>query len=208
MSRSSRRRPQSDRRANTSFVAIGLIAGLVLIASASLMNSAPPLSSGPAGDATTGNGHASQSTLLRTGQACSGGGSQSTLADLEADKLPYPLLMPSTEVASVSNLASAWRCQGSEVELRFSSGVNIYLDLNTIDDPARAWEELASADPNDTSVGRALGQPAALIDPAKSKSANGSVSVVSGTTWVVVEGDGKLPLGDLIGVADSLKAIS
>ena len=90
--------------------------------------------------------------------------------------------------------------------MQFSSGINIYLDVNTISDPAAAWAALAAADSFDTSVGTVRGQPAALIDPAKDSTGfgNGSVTLVDGSTWIVVEGDGTIPISSLESVAESL----
>jgi len=89
-------------------------------------------------------------------------------------------------------------------------GVIIYMDVNTIVDPAAAWAALAYQDPYDTSVGMVAGHSAALIDPANDPTgtANGSVSLVEDGTWIVVEGNGQIPISDLEAIAASLKPFS
>jgi hypothetical protein len=93
--------------------------------------------------------------------------------------------------------------------LHFSSGIVVLENINTIADPAAAWERLAEDDSYDTSVGNIGGVPAALIDPKKSYGAKGSVTFVSSDgTWLVVLGDGKLSIEDLTRIATSMKAVS
>ena len=95
------------------------------------------------------------------------------------------------------------------MEFQFPSGINIYLDQNGLSDPAATWKAMAAQDPTDTSVGAVQGQPAAFIDPAKSKGgANGSISFVVRGTWIVVEGNGSIPLSDLIRVTNGLTSSS
>jgi hypothetical protein len=82
----------------------------------------------------------------------------------------------------------------------------VWEEANDIPDPAASWKALAEQD-LDTSVGTVQGQPAALIDPAKSPSgADGSVTVVLSGTWVVVEGNGQIAIEDLARVAESLRS--
>jgi len=137
---------------------------------------------------------------------CGGLGAQTTLSQVMAAGRPFTIYVPSDPLANASNVASVWSCPGTELEFQYSSGINIYTDVNGFSNPARAWQAMADQDPNDTTVGTVLGQPAALIDPAKSSSgANGSVSLVLGGTRIVVEGNGQIPLADLVRVSSSLQ---
>jgi len=92
--------------------------------------------------------------------------------------------------------------------MHFTSGIVVLQEADSIGDPARAWQRLANQDSVDTSVGTVQGEPAALIDPAKSNGgALGSVTVVLGGTIVWVVGDGTLSISDLVRVADSLRPV-
>jgi hypothetical protein len=138
-------------------------------------------------------------------QPCGGNGTSLSLATASGT-VPYKILVPQDAAASAASMTHLWKCQGTEVEMQFASGINILLDQNTIQDPAKAWSDMAAAQPTDTSVGTVRGQPAALIDPAADPTGgiSGSVSVVDGNMWIVVEGNGRIPLATLERVANSL----
>jgi hypothetical protein len=142
--------------------------------------------------------------------SCEETGQPTTLAQA-AGASPFTLLVPHDPLAdagSTASLVGLWQCSGSEIETRFSSGITVWEDTNDIPDPAASWKALADQDPVETSVGSVQGQPAALIDPAKSPGgANGSVTFVLSGTWVVVEGNGHISIADLIRVAESMRAV-
>jgi len=123
----------------------------------------------------------------------------------------YQLLAPHDSLADSSSGGSftgIWQCAGREFEMHFTSGIVVLQKADSIGDPARAWQRLANQDSVDTSVGTVQGEPAALIDPAKSNGgALGSVTVVLGGTIVWVVGDGTLSISDLVRVADSLRPV-
>jgi len=123
----------------------------------------------------------------------------------------YQLLAPHDVLADSSpggSLTGIWQCGGREFEMHFTSGIVVLQEANSIGDPARAWQRLANQDSVDTLVGTVQGEPAALIDPAKSKGgALGSVTVVLGGTIMWVVGDGTLSISDLVRVADSLRPV-
>lgn len=141
-------------------------------------------------------------------KGCDQTGQPTTVAQA-ASATPFTLLVPHDPVAdtdSTVSLVGVWQCPGSEIEMRFSSGITVWEDMNEIADPAAAWEALANQDPVDTSVGTVQGQPAALIDPAKSPAdANGSVRFVVSGTWIVVEGNGQISIADLARVAETMR---
>ena len=142
------------------------------------------------------------------GQPCSVSGDRTSL-DAAAAGTGYQLLAPHdpiADTASPDSLIGVWRCAGDGVEMAFASGITVVQEANTITDPATAWQRLAREDSADTSVGTVQGQPAALIDPAKSTgNALGSVTVVIDGTIVWVIGDGHIPISDLMRVAESLQ---
>ncbi|MGZ5372331.1 MAG: hypothetical protein ACXWDE_11135 [Aeromicrobium sp.] len=105
-------------------------------------------------------------------------------------------------MANANSVSVVWGCEGEQAEIDFSSGIKVHLFPDTIDDPSSAWSSMASDSPGDTTVGVALGQPAALIVPVQGN--NGSVSVVDQGQLIVVEGNGTIPLDDLVRVTDSM----
>ncbi len=177
--------------------AAGLIVGAVLLAASLATRSA---------DRPGAQVRQIGSGLLLTSDApCQGRGDESTLAEAEAASLPYQIFVPQDALADTTSM-TLWRCPGTGIEMRFTSGIKILLDQNGIKDPAAAWKTLAAHDAVDTSVDTVLGQPAAVIDPAKSPGgqALGSVTFVDNNTWIVVVGTGKIPVDSLLRVANSL----
>jgi hypothetical protein len=180
----------------TIMLSAGLVLGLSVIAAASLLG---------------GSSHPPTSVdVLRQGlgdptEPCGGVATASSLSAVTAS-VPYAVLVPKDRLAGIPSMTHVWSCGGPEVEMQFSSGINVYLDVNGIPDPAAAWAAMAAADSFNTSVGTVRGHPAALIDPAKDPTgyANGSVSFVEGNTWIVIEGNGRIPILALERVAESL----
>jgi hypothetical protein len=142
------------------------------------------------------------------GQPCIASGDRTSL-DTAAAGTGYQLLVPHdsmADAASSDSLIGVWRCPGDGVEMAFASGITLTQEANTFSDPGKAWQRLADEDSADTSVGTVQGQPAALIDPAKSiGGALGSVTVVIDGTIVWVVGTGHVAIADLVRVADSLQ---
>jgi hypothetical protein len=54
--------------------------------------------------------------------------------------------MPHDRLASPVSLQGAWRCGAPPIEMRFASGILVYLDANTIPNPAAAWAREAAQD--------------------------------------------------------------
>ncbi len=187
------------------------VAGAALLVGATLLyfvtgRGETSLATNPRG--ALGDSSSSSSGLLLTSDApCQGRGDESTLAEAEAASLPYQIFVPQDALADTTSM-TLWRCPGTGIEMRFTSGIKILLDQNGIKDPAAAWKTLAAHDAVDTSVDTVLGQPAAVIDPAKSPGgqALGSVTFVDNNTWIVVVGTGKIPVDSLLRVANSLRA--
>jgi hypothetical protein len=121
----------------------------------------------------------------------------------------YHVLMPHDPLANPSSLQGIWHCGTPGLQMHFTSGIRLYLDRNTMDDPAAAWRNEAAGDPTTTTVGTVQGQPALLIDPSNDPNnpANGSVTFVEGDTWLVIEGNGTIPITDLVRVANSLQVV-
>ena len=141
--------------------------------------------------------------------ACGAAAPEWTISKAAAAE-PYQVLVPHDILADLSSITHVWNCGGSYIVEQFSSGINVYLELNNGAASATAWAALAAADPTTTSVGTVRGQPAALIDPDKDPThqSNGSVTLVDAGVWIVVEGNGKIPITDLERVTNSLQPTS
>lgn len=114
--------------------------------------------------------------------------------------------MPNDPIASQADLVQVWKCSDVQAALEFSSGVVVYLSANTLDDPAAVWDAMAAAYP-EFSVGKVRGVPAGLSDPTKASGAEGGVDLVENGVRITVSGNGKIPLFDLIAVAESLQPL-
>src|SRR6266566_3328978 len=176
-----------SRRTKSVASALGLLAGFGVVFLAASANKG-----GAASPTQPGN---LEQTAPNLSGAC--GVSSGTAISLPNVALPYDVLMPNDSLADEKSLKASFQCSTTEIVLQFSSGVRVYEDVNTIKDPSAAWQGMAS-ESADTSVGTVLGQPAALIDPFKGGPANGSVTFVLNGTWIVVEGNGKASLDDLV----------
>jgi len=157
--------------------------------------STPPVTAVATASSGVGNG-----AFVPATQQCPA----STLAHARA-AVAYPLLVPHDEMASEESLSEVHLCPGDEAVLKFDSGIEVVQQSGGLDNPLRAWQRLAAQDPQDTSVGEARGQPAALIDALKDPpgTARGSVTVIDGH-WIWVIGNGAMPIADLVRVMDSL----
>jgi hypothetical protein len=138
-------------------------------------------------------------------QPCAGDGVQVSLDKAEGD-MPFHILVPASQLANQTDLTGVWECGRQAVQMQFSSGVKITMEINTNKDPAAAWQSLADQDPSTTSVSVVRGQPASLIDPAKDSThtIDGGVSVVDDGLLITVGGNGKIAIGDLVEVTESL----
>jgi hypothetical protein len=143
--------------------------------------------------------------LVQPISVCGGPATEWTIAQAAAAE-PYRVLVPHDVLAELSSMTHIWKCSATGIVEQFSSGINVIQAVNSIPNPAASWAALAAADPTSTSVGTVRGQPAALIDPGNG--ANGSVTVVDAGVWMVVEGNGKIPITDLQRVTNSLQPTS
>jgi hypothetical protein len=129
-------------------------------------------------------------------EACGEGASPHDAASLAAAPL-----------ASDSNMTYSVWC-GDELVEEFNSGVSVILQPNPWPDPAANWKEMAgeSEQGGGTSVGSVQGVPAfeQEINPAN-PNLLGSVFFVVNNVYVMVLGDGTIPLKNLLVVAESVK---
>lgn len=129
--------------------------------------------------------------------------------------MPFQVLLPSTTLASNSNIDQVCvvmkGVSGPDSEqgvaIRFSSGITLqeYTPPDAPADPTSAWKNIIDAYPDaGYSIGSVSGQPALLIGPG------GSLDAYGGAIWVdkgveyEVKGDGKIPLSELLAIANSL----
>lgn len=126
-----------------------------------------------------------------------------TLAQLPT-LVASPVWMPDTADASVSNLAGAWVCTGDGA-LTFANGVTVTYESgwSGVPDPAAKWAEIV-AQRKAGSVGTVLGQSALLGPPGSAYPFGEVLVVVDGDTLMRLWGNGKLPLTQLIDIANSI----
>jgi hypothetical protein len=98
---------------------------------------------------------------------------------------------------------SVW-CGGEFIEA-FDSGVYVILQRNPWPDPAAIWKRMVAEQGDGTAVGTVQGVPAfeSEIDPAR-PNIHGCIFFVANDVYVVVCGDGTIPLKDLLPVAESV----
>jgi hypothetical protein len=89
------------------------------------------------------------------------------------------------------------------IGLVYDSGVAVLESPNDLKDPAATWQRMADLYP-EFMVTEIRGIPVSLADP--DKGAIGGADFVVGEVRYTVSGDGKIPLEDLVAVADSLVA--
>jgi hypothetical protein len=130
------------------------------------------------------------------------GGEKSDLENASA-AVPFDLVVPNSTLANLRNLEGVWLCSRSEVLLTFESEASVLEGINTLKDPAAEWAGLAEAYPEFT-VGSLGGVPASLATPDETIGANGGVDFVIGNVRYTVTGNQRIPLDDLLSVAESL----
>lgn len=119
-------------------------------------------------------------------------------------RFSLPLLVPHAAAAGPLSLKETRWCDGAVLEL-YDSGLKIALQPNELADPSTTFERWAT-EYETVSTGTVLGQPAAFGDPAKDPSGTtkGAVTFVYQGEMVQVVGAGKIPLADLVDIANSL----
>jgi hypothetical protein len=182
-----------------SFLGAGLLFGLILLLALSIADRAESPRVGDSGGRMPANLDA----------PCAGDGTAVTLSKA-ASEVDFSILVPARDAVGDSDMTGIWVCAGGVVQMRFTSGMQISEEPNTIRDPKAAWEGLAKQDPATTSVGTVRGQPASLVDPAKAEegAVRGGVDVVDRGLHITVTGDGTIPLADMIAVTESLAPVT
>jgi hypothetical protein len=132
-------------------------------------------------------------------------GIETTLEDAE-EASTFEIVQPHTELANPRTLESVWACSTGGYLLLYSSDVSVLEGENTLIDPAKEWEGLAS-DYREFTVGKIHGTPASLADPDVD-GAIGGVDFVVGQIRLTVSGNGDIPLEGLVAVAESLPITS
>lgn len=132
------------------------------------------------------------------------GGTEVSLATA-AESVTFSLIQPESSLASPDRLSSVWACATTVggIGLVYNSGVSVLESPNDLKDPVATWQRMADRYP-EFSVTEIRGIPVSLADP--NKGAIGGTDFVVGEVRYTVSGDGKIPLEDLVDVADSLVA--
>jgi hypothetical protein len=130
------------------------------------------------------------------------GGEKSDLENASA-AVPFDIIVPNSALANPRNLEGVWLCSRSEVLLTFASEASVLEGINTLKDPAAEWAGLAESYPEFT-VGSLGGVPASLATPDEEIGANGGVDFVIENVRYTVTGNQRVPLDDLLSVAESL----
>lgn len=128
-------------------------------------------------------------------------GEPSSLSEAAA-AMPFPVLLADTELAKPASISRVLLCATDQVEVDYASGVLVTLGVSHLSDPAAEWESLAKQYP-EFSVGTVRGVPASLANP--DLGAIGGVDLVENGLRITVTGNAKIPLDDLVAVAESLK---
>jgi hypothetical protein len=134
------------------------------------------------------------------------GGKQVMGLETALAEAPYSVTLPDSTLVSADMVAGVWDCPGDTTRIEFSTGLTLSLQRNTIKDPAASWERLARDDPTTTSVGDINGSPANLIDPETdpTHTAEGAAVWVVNGVHVVLIGNGKVPLAEIVTAAEAL----
>jgi hypothetical protein len=117
--------------------------------------------------------------------------------------MPFPLAFPDAAVANDATLKAVWKCNPTQVAFADDSGVVVHESVNTLRDPEAVWMRMAEEYP-EFSVGVVNGVPASLADPTIGIGTIGGVDMVVNGIRVIVSGNGRIPISDLIDVAKSI----
>jgi hypothetical protein len=120
--------------------------------------------------------------------------------------MPFQIVLPNHPLANETTLVRVWRCSDIQVAFEYQSGLVVYLEQNSLDDPAAVWARLAQEYP-EYSTGTVSGTPASFAQPDASGGSVGGVQFVRDGVDIVVNGNGEIPLSDLIQVSESLSPV-
>ena len=118
--------------------------------------------------------------------------------------VPFQLLLPDHALANDESRTALELCSETFIQFRFSSGIVLTETVNTLEDPETVWERMAK-DYREFSVGSVNGLPASLADPSVDDALGGVDLVTNDGARIIVTGNGKIPLEELVGVAESLR---
>lgn len=117
---------------------------------------------------------------------------------------------PDHPSANDRNVSRAYVCSPSKVWVGYASGISLLLEPWTVlADPATVFDRMAEGDRRSLSV-TADGVPVLVVDPSADPTGRtpGGVSLVKDGLLIEVSGNGRIPLGDLIAVTESLSEAS
>ena len=120
--------------------------------------------------------------------------------------MPFTIELPDDPLANDATVKEVYECGPAHVAFVYESGVVVCLSENTLSDPEAVWQKMADLYP-EFSTGVVRGIPASLVDPTKATGAEGGVDLVENGIRLTVSGNGKIPLDDLVRVAESIPPI-
>ena len=134
------------------------------------------------------------------------GGTELSLATAQ-ESVTFSLIQPEAPLASADRLSSVWACATTMggIGLVYDSGVAVLESPNDLKDAVAIWQRMADLYA-EFSVTEVRGVPVSLADP--NKGGSGGADFVVGEVRYTVSGDGKIPLEDLVAVADSLVTVA
>jgi hypothetical protein len=112
--------------------------------------------------------------------------------------------LPHSSIASDDSLMRAWDCAAGEFAFEYSSGVVVYVGPRDFDDPEASWELIVETYPGTYGLTEVQALRGLTAD-SKAEGALGGVEFAKGRLTVVINGDGRIALEDLIVAAESME---
>ena len=124
----------------------------------------------------------------------------------------FTVQLPTTELASRSEIVGVCAAEGGGLVVEFGSGLFVRQSINDLARPAEAWEDIVKGSPDaGYSLGSMHGYPAIFATPG------GPLDLLGGVEWVEptpdgdikykLEGDGTIPLEEIVAAAESMATV-
>ena len=175
------------------WLAFGFSAGLAVVIGAAIY--------ALAGDGSRPDRDATSADVL-TGRVCQG--TPATERAVDAFLASEVVTLPRTASASDESLAGTWQCGGGEFAFEYSTGVTLFIGPSDVADPEASWKGIVDTYPGVYGLREVHGVPALTADPTI-EGARGGVEFAKGDITVVINGDGHIPLTELLEVAESME---
>jgi hypothetical protein len=184
-----------EQRAAAKYLVAGVFVGLLALAVTAFL-------SRPDSKTSATSGSAADSNSLG-GPPLGPSGAEVSISQAE-QMSPVPVLRPQQPLASDSSIQQVWvRTTPAEVWIVYSSGIDVSVQPWTANvTPAQHWSGLQTVD-GLTVDQSTVGSVAFYSQPPSSANPGGSVSFVTGETWVSVYGTGAQTESQLLDIANS-----